>query len=80
MAKIAVENSLGNVRQALENSGFQVVNLDETSAQQCDCCVISGQDKNVLGITERATQAAVVNAQGMTAEQVVQQINQSIGR
>jgi hypothetical protein len=78
MARIAVEDSLGNVKQALQNSGHEVVSLDENSMQNCQCCVISGQDKNVMGIGERATQANIVNAEGMNADEVVNQVNRAV--
>jgi hypothetical protein len=78
MAKIAVENSLTNVKQALENNGYQVVSMDESSIGSCDCCVISGQDKNMLGIAETATQAAVINAQGLSVDEVLQQVNRCV--
>jgi hypothetical protein len=78
MAKIAVENSLGNVKDVLQQNGFEVVGLDSNSIQSCDACVISGQDKNVLGITETVTRASVINAEGMTESEVLKQVNQRI--
>lgn len=78
MATIAVENSLSNVKQVLESSGHQVVSMEDGNVQNCDCCVISGQDKNMMGIAETATNASVINAQGMSVEEVVQQVNQCV--
>lgn len=78
MAKIAVENSLGNVRQVLQQNGHQVVSMDELSG--ADCCVISGQDQNMLGIAEIATQASVINAQGLTADEVLERVNERVGQ
>lgn len=75
MATIAVENSLTNVKQALEESGYQVVSMDASSLQSCDCCVISGQDKNMLGIADAETSASVINALGMSADEVLQQVH-----
>lgn len=42
MAKIAVEEQLSNIMQALENNGHQVVTLNESTIQDCEYCVISG--------------------------------------
>lgn len=78
MAKIAVENSLSNVKNVLQQNGFEVVGLDSSSIQNCDACVISGQDKNVLGITETVTRASVINAAGMSESEVLKQVNQRI--
>lgn len=71
-AKVAVEQGLGDVNQALQNSGFEVVGMD--NAGSCSACVISGQDKNVMGIANTHTQAAVINANGLTADEVVRQV------
>ncbi|WP_019532622.1 YkuS family protein [Paenibacillus ginsengihumi] len=78
MARIAVENSLQSVKEALQQSGHDVVSMEGGGLEGCDCCVISGQDKNVMGMAETATQASVINAQGMTAEEVLQQVNQRL--
>ncbi|ALS22056.1 MULTISPECIES: YkuS family protein [Paenibacillus] len=78
MAKIAVENSLEDVKNALQQNGHEVVSIDSGNLQNCDCCVISGQDKNVMGISETVTQASVINARGMTADEIVQRVNQSL--
>ena len=51
MARIGVENSLTDVQQALQQQGHEVVTLNsEQDAQGCDCCVVTGQDSNVMGI------------------------------
>jgi Holliday junction resolvase len=78
MAKVAVENSLSNVKEALQNSGFEVVGMD--SAGNAACCVVSGQDKNFLGIENTYTQASVINADGMTTDEVVRQVSQCVSR
>jgi putative N-acetylmannosamine-6-phosphate epimerase len=80
MARIGVENSLSDVKQALQRNGHDVVSLDASNAAQCDCCVISGQDKDMMGMADIATQASVINAQGMTSDQVLHEINQRVGK
>ncbi|MBP1155660.1 MULTISPECIES: YkuS family protein [unclassified Paenibacillus] len=78
MAKIAVENSLEDVKNALQQNGHEVISMDSGNLQNCDCCVISGQDQNMMGMSETATQASVINAQGMSADEIVQRVNQSL--
>jgi hypothetical protein len=78
MARVAVEGNMQDVKSALQNSGHEVVTMDEQSVNNCQCCVITGQDKNVMGMADRATQASVINAEGMTAEEVVAQVNQRV--
>jgi hypothetical protein len=77
MAKIGVEESLGHVREALKSNGHEVVSLSE-NVKGCDCCVISGQDKNVMGMTDRITDASVINAEGLTADEVVRRVENSL--
>ena len=51
MARIGVENSLTDVQQALKQQGHEVVTLNsEQDAQGCDCCVVTGQDSNMMGL------------------------------
>ncbi|KIL35613.1 hypothetical protein SD70_32095 [Gordoniibacillus kamchatkensis] len=76
MAKVAVENSLSNVREALQNNGFEVVDMN--NAAGCACCVVSGQDENMMGIADTYTQASVINCEGMTADEVVRQVNRCV--
>ncbi|WP_138415123.1 YkuS family protein [Aquibacillus sediminis] len=79
MARIGIEGTLADVKGALQAKGHDVVDLrQEQDAQNCDCCVISGQDKDVMGIQNAATQASVINADGMTADEVCQQVEQRI--
>jgi hypothetical protein len=75
MARIAVEGSLQNVREVLQQNGYDVVALEGGNVPDCDCCVISGQDENVMGISDRATEVSVINAHGLTGDQILQEVN-----
>ncbi|KGA98884.1 hypothetical protein AJ85_20565 [Alkalihalobacillus alcalophilus ATCC 27647 = CGMCC 1.3604] len=80
MARIGVEQTLTDVQQELQAKGYDIVQLNnEQDAQGCDCCVISGQDQNVMGIQNAVTQGSVINADGMTAQEVCQQVERKIG-
>lgn len=79
MARIGVEESLSNVQQQLQQRGYEVVPLkNEHDAQGCDCCVITGLDENMMGIQNAVTKGAVINAQGRTAEEICQQVEQKL--
>jgi hypothetical protein len=78
MAKVAVESGLQDVKEALRQSGFEIVGMD--GAADCACCVVSGQDKNVMGITDTYTQASVINCDGMTPDEVVRQVSDCVGK
>ena len=80
MARIAVEDSLQDVKDALQNSGHTVVPMEEGNLANCQCCVISGLDKDVMGMAERAAKGSVINARGMTADEVVQQIDRHVSQ
>ncbi|MBP3952198.1 YkuS family protein [Bacillus suaedae] len=80
MARIGVEQSLTAVQQELQSKGYEVIQLkQEQDAQGCDCCVITGQDQNVMGVQDAAIKGSVINADGMTAEEVCQKVEQKIG-
>ncbi|KHF40857.1 YkuS family protein [Halalkalibacter okhensis] len=80
MPKIGVEQSLTDVQQELQSMGYDVVQLkQEQDANGCDCCVITGQDQNVMGVQDAAINGSVINAHGMSAQEVCQQVEQKIG-
>lgn len=76
MAKIAVEPSLTDVKQLLQQQGHEVVSMDNMA--DCSCAVITGQDNNIMGMANTSTKASVINAQGKSAQQIVDQITQAI--
>ncbi|KEO81209.1 YkuS family protein [Tumebacillus flagellatus] len=76
--KVAVEQNLSTVRDYLSQEGYQVVNLDNQNqnGQGCDAIIISGADNNVMGVSNATTQAPVINAHGMTPEDVSKRLKQ----
>ncbi|MDX8044571.1 YkuS family protein [Gracilibacillus sp. S3-1-1] len=81
MARIGVEESLTAVQQLLKENGHDVVTLNqEQDANGCDCCVITGLDQNMMGMENTAIQGAVINADGMNAADVYQQVEQRLGQ
>ncbi|OIU70283.1 YkuS family protein [Rossellomorea aquimaris] len=73
--RIGVEESLTNVVEALRAKGHDVVELkQESDVQGCDCCVVTGIDSNVMGIQNAVTQGSVIEASGMSADEVCQQV------
>ncbi len=80
MAKIGVEESLTNVQQALREKGYEVVELkQESDARGCDCCVVTGLDSNVMGMQDKTTNGSVIDAAGMTADQVLNELENRLG-
>ncbi|MCT4607253.1 MAG: YkuS family protein [Marinisporobacter sp.] len=76
MRKIAVERSLKNVKNYLNTNGYEVTDLESSKAslKNFDAIVVSGQNSNLLGMQDTNTRASVINAAGMTPEDVQNQI------
>lgn len=47
---IAVEKNLGNIIDALENEGYEVVTLDSGDLNSVDAVVVSGADINLMNM------------------------------
>ncbi|MGI8314060.1 YkuS family protein [Halobacillus mangrovi] len=76
MKKIGIEQNLSDIRSALQQKGYELVELrSQEDAAGCDCCVISGQDQNVMGVMDTETQGSVINAHGRTADEICQEID-----
>jgi hypothetical protein len=81
MAKIAVEQTLNSIKTILESNQFEVVDLNLTQqayVPDVSCYVISGQDKDVMGIADKQADLPVINAHGMTESEVLQQVKQRV--
>lgn len=79
MAKIGVEQSLSDIQQALRDKGHNVIELkQEHDTEGCDCCVISGLDHNVMGMQDTSMKGSVINADGLTADEVCQAVENRI--
>ncbi|WP_431026835.1 YkuS family protein [Lysinibacillus sp. LZ02] len=72
---IGVEQSLTNVEDALKAKGYEVIQLrNEEDAKKVDCCVVTGQDTNVMGISDPVTSGPVIEASGLSADEVIQRV------
>jgi hypothetical protein len=81
MSRIGVEESLTDVKQALQERGYEVVDLfSMEDAANCDCCVVTGLDQNVMGMTTDVPGNSVITARGKTAEEVCQEVEEKLGK
>lgn len=79
MARIGVEESLTDVKEALMEMGHEVIELkSESDTAHCDCCVISGLDKDVMGMANTSIAGPVINASGQNAEEICQMVNEKL--
>ncbi|RWR08458.1 YkuS family protein [Siminovitchia fortis] len=77
--RIGVEENLSNVSQALMEKGYQVIPLSNASdLNNVDCCVVTGMDSNIMGIETTSTQVPVIEASGLSAEEVCQKVEQKL--
>jgi galactitol-specific phosphotransferase system IIB component len=81
MGKIAIEPGLTPVQDYLKNQGYEVesVNLGRSNSvnlNSYDAFIITGQSSNFMGDEKTQTSAAVINATGMTPEDVLKALRQ----
>ncbi|MBB6455409.1 hypothetical protein HNQ94_003909 [Salirhabdus euzebyi] len=79
MKRVGVEESMTDVKQALEERGYEVVEMHTMEdAANCDCCVVTGQDQNVMGMTTDVPGGSVIQVKGRTAEEVCQEVDERL--
>src|SRR5699024_6280760 len=79
LARIGVEPTLTNVKEALARMGHDIIDLrSEADADNCDFAVISGQDKDIMGIANVVVAGSVINAQGSNTNEVCQMVNEKL--
>jgi hypothetical protein len=71
---IAVDSDLGPFEAALKQAGYEVVPLDQGRWHDAAAIVVDGIDDRVMGIETPLTPAPVINADGMTPDQVVAEV------
>lgn len=77
--KIAVEETLTNVRDYFIEKGYKVDSfssneISKLKSQDYDAVVISGAERDFLGISDTLTELPVIDASGMSAEAVFSNI------
>ncbi len=81
MKKVAVENTLKNVKNYLEENNIKVDVLDSRNKEshralnKYDAIVVTGADENLMGMQDTMTETRVINAEGKTAEEIFREIN-----
>lgn len=81
MPRIGVEESLSNITDALREKGYDVIELkQEADVQGCECCVVTGLDSNVMGMADTSIKGPVIEANGLSADEVCRQVDQRMGR
>ncbi|WP_044640062.1 YkuS family protein [Risungbinella massiliensis] len=79
MPRVAVEANLSTFQNYLSQQGYQVDSLDASNMNQgaqsnYTAIVISGMDQNLMGIENIVQNCPVINADGLTPEEVYQRL------
>lgn len=74
---MAVDNELGNVRRYLEEQGYSTTTLQD-GWEDAAVIVVSGMKTDVFGDDNTKTEASIINAQGLTAEEVFKEVERAV--
>ncbi|TCL34455.1 uncharacterized protein UPF0180 [Anaerospora hongkongensis] len=71
---IAVEKNLARLADFLENEGYEIVDLDESSLETVDAVVVSGADNNLMNFETALTDVPVIDAAGKSAADILAEL------
>ncbi|KQL58093.1 MULTISPECIES: YkuS family protein [Bacillaceae] len=76
MARIGIQTGLTDIENELQSRGHDVVHMQQnTETSDCDCCIVSGRDADVAGVSPQG-QGSIVSADGLTAQEVSERVEQ----
>ncbi|TDY46288.1 uncharacterized protein UPF0180 [Alicyclobacillus sacchari] len=79
MKSVAVEQGLTPVKEYLRQQGCQVVDMTGERQEPGVCAVvITGSDKNIMGIQTVVNNVPVISADGLSPEDVYQRVKEYI--
>jgi len=73
---IAVEDNLTPVRDFLAAQGCRIIAVERVKDTRVDAVVISGADQNLMGMEDIDTKAPVIDARGLSPQDVWSEIQQ----
>jgi len=80
MVKVAVSPVLSNIQEYLREEGMEVIDFENKNFArlpgEVSAIVISGGDKNFLGMDDLQAAIPVINAEGRTAEEISVEIKE----
>ncbi|HHY78399.1 MAG TPA: YkuS family protein [Clostridiales bacterium] len=78
--KVGIESNLSNVKKYLEENNINVKEFDSKkmgsswTMNRYDAVVVSGSDINIMGIQDAVGKAKIIDASGMTPEEIYNEI------
>jgi coenzyme F420-reducing hydrogenase alpha subunit len=77
--RVAVEDSLRAVKERLRAAGYDVLSLAGGVPDHVAAVVVNGLDDNLLGRQDVLARAPVINAAGLTPEEVAAEVARRLG-
>lgn len=75
---VAIEKGLSPVKDLLERSGYRVVGIEDAELQSVDAIVVRGSDDNLMGRQDLMSGAPVIEATGLTPEEVQAEVDRRV--
>jgi hypothetical protein len=77
---IAIEPDLTPIKEYLSDKGYKVENINfsempASDAKKFDAFVVTGLNKDFMGMSDTSTKAVVIDVKGMTPEQVYHELD-----
>ena len=83
MKKIAVQNGLNPIKDYLIDEGYTVKEFDNRKKNagnflnKYDAVIVTGENQSIMGIESTVSSTSIIDATGMTGEEVKKQIEKS---
>lgn len=80
MKKVAVQKGLNPVKSFLNQQGYTVREFDSTKKNtsnflnKFDAVIVTGQSENFMGMEDTKIKASMINADGMTPQEIKSQL------
>jgi len=84
MKNIGVQKELSTIRDYLSDNGYKVFEVDTTNITSSttllsfDAVVVSGASDNIMGIDDTEAKIPVINADGLTPVDILDQLNKTL--
>ena len=83
MKKVAVQKGLNPIKDYLSEEGYTVKEFDNSKKNsgnfldRYDAVIVTGENQNIMGVEDTISSTPIIDASGMTGEQVKEQIEKS---
>ena len=83
MKKVAVQKGLNPIKDYLSGEGYTVKEFDNRKKNagnflnKYDAVIVTGENQNIMGTEDTISKTSIIDATGMTGEEVKKQIEKS---